>query len=99
MYLRYLSLPLVGRGRGGGRAVQSQASSLAPCLTTPPPPPPPPLNFRCLIAVVPPGFGNAAEIARLRRRFAEHVPIGDPVRWLVPVRNPIAAGADQAVER
>ena len=35
--------------------------------------------------VIPPSVGNAAKIARLRRRPAENVPIGDPVRGLVPV--------------
>ena len=52
-----------------------------------------------LVAIVPPGFRHAAGIARLGRRPAEHVPIGDPVRRLVPVRDPVAAGADHPVER
>ena len=56
-------------------------------------------RFSRLVAVIPPGFRNAAEITRLCRRTAEHIPIGDPVRGLVPVRNPIAAGADHAIER
>src|ERR1700719_3750252 len=55
--------------------------------------------FRCLAGVIPPGIGNAAEVARLRRRAAENVPIGDPMGRLVPLRNPVAAGADDAVER
>src|SRR5262249_60014666 len=57
-----------------------------------------PLEFCRLVAIVPPGLGGAARVARVRRGPAEHVPIGEPVRGLVPVRNPIAAGADHPVE-
>src|SRR5208337_1924304 len=60
---------------------------------------PRPLILRRLVAVMPPGFGNTAEIAWLFRRPAEHVPIGDPVGRLVPMRDPIAPGAYHAVER
>src|SRR3974390_1371271 len=56
------------------------------------------LQFGRLIAVVPPGVGNAAEIARLRRRAAEHVPKGDPMGGQVPVRDPVAPCADDAGE-
>src|SRR3974390_1103693 len=56
-------------------------------------------QFGRLIAIVPPGIGNAAEIARLRRRAAEHVPIGDPMGGPVPVRDPVAPCADDAVKR
>src|SRR3974390_3093798 len=56
-------------------------------------------QFGRLIAVVPPGIRNAAEIARLRRRAAEHVPKGDPMGGQVPVRDPVAPCADDAVER
>ena len=58
----------------------------------------PPLGFCPFFGVIPPSFGNGAEITRLRRRTAEHVPIGDPVRGLVPVRNPIPAGSDHPVQ-
>src|SRR5262249_6349474 len=51
-----------------------------------------------LVAIVPPGFGDAARVARLRRGPTEYVPIGEPVRGLVPVRNPIAASADHSIE-
>src|SRR5262249_34098329 len=57
------------------------------------------LEFCRLVAIVPPGFGGAARVAWLGRGPAEHVPIGEPVRGLVPVRNPIAAAADHPVER
>ena len=57
------------------------------------------LYVRGLVAIVPPSLGNAARVARFCRWPAEHVPIGEPMRGLVPVRNPIAAGADHAVER
>ena len=57
------------------------------------------LYIRGLVAIVPTGLGNAARVARFCRWPAEHVPIGEPMRGLVPVRNPIAAGADHAVER
>src|SRR3974377_1038467 len=56
-------------------------------------------QFVLLIAVVPPGIRNAAEIPRLRRRAAEHVPEGDPMGGQVPVRDPVAPCADDAVER
>ena len=56
------------------------------------------LYFRGLLAIIPPGFGDTATIARLRRRLAESVPIGEPMRALVPVRDPIAAVADNAIE-
>src|SRR6185312_11963086 len=52
-----------------------------------------------LDCIRPPGFGNAAAIARLFRRMREHVPIGEPVGRLVPMRDPIAAGAQYAVKR
>src|SRR6516164_787782 len=56
-------------------------------------------QFGRFIAVVPPGIGNTAEIVRLRRRAAEHVPIGDPMGGQVPVRDPVAPCADDAVKR
>src|SRR5262249_764356 len=56
------------------------------------------IYFRCLFAVVPPGLGHAACVARFGRGSAEHVPIGEPVRGLVPVWNPIAAAADHSVK-
>src|SRR6516164_4850712 len=58
----------------------------------------PQLDFRPFSGVIPPSFGNGAEITRLRRRAAEYVPIGDPVRGFVPVGNPVAAGAYDAVQ-
>src|SRR3984893_15590414 len=54
--------------------------------------------FRCLAGVIPPGFGNAAKVAWLRGGTAENVPVGDPMGRLVPLRNPVAPGADDAVE-
>src|SRR5262249_2114012 len=56
------------------------------------------IGLHRLFAVVPPGLGHAARIARFGRGSAEHVPIGEPVRGLVPVGNPIAAGADHSVK-
>src|SRR5262245_63767458 len=56
------------------------------------------IDRRRLVAIVPPGLGDAARVARFGRRSAKHVPIGEPVRGLVPVRNPIAAGANHSVE-
>src|SRR4029450_903317 len=47
----------------------------------------------CLLAIVPPGLGDAARVARFGRGPAENVPISEPVRGLVPVRHPIAAAA------
>ena len=38
-----------------------------------------PLIFRRLVAVIPPSIRDTAEIARLFRRPAEHVPIRDPM--------------------
>src|ERR1700735_589180 len=70
----------------GRPAVQSRALSGRPV-------------FRGLCRVIPPSVGNTAKIARLRRRSAEYVPVGDPVRGLIPVWNPVAAGANDAVER
>src|SRR6202522_3835198 len=57
------------------------------------------LDFRCPGRVIPPGFRNTAEIAGLRRRPPEDIPVCDPVRRLVPMGNPVTAGADDAVER
>src|SRR6478672_6295494 len=57
------------------------------------------LYFRCLVAVVPPGFRNAATVVRFCRGPSEDVPIRDPVRRLVPVRHPVATGAKYAIER
>src|SRR6266542_1444791 len=56
------------------------------------------IDRRRLVTIVPPGLRDAARVARFCRWSAEHVPIGEPVRGLVPVRNPIAAGADHPVE-
>jgi len=56
-------------------------------------------HFHRLVAIVPPGLRNPAEVARLAGRMAEHIPIGDPVRRFVSVRNPVAPGADDAIER
>src|SRR5262249_33363706 len=55
-------------------------------------------NPCCLFAVIPPSLRNAAAVARFRRRAAKNVPIRHPVRGLVPLRNPVASGADDAVE-
>ena len=49
----------------------------------------PALELRRLVGVVPPGLGHAARVARLGVRLAEHVPVGDPVRRLVPARDPV----------
>src|SRR3974377_101521 len=56
-------------------------------------------QFGRLIAVVPPGIRTAAEIARLRRRTAGHLPKGDPTRGQAPVRDPVTPCADDAVKR
>src|SRR5262245_55200749 len=48
--------------------------------------------------MLPPGLRDTARVARVCREPAEHVPIGEPVRGLVPVRNPIAASAYHSVE-
>src|SRR5262245_15340688 len=56
------------------------------------------IYLRRRVAIVPPGLGDAACVARFGRGPAEHVPIGEPVRGLVPVRDPIAAAADHSVE-
>src|SRR5262249_52765095 len=53
---------------------------------------------RRLVTIVPPGLRDAARVARFGRGSAKHVPIREPVRGLVPVRNPIAARADHPVE-
>ena len=42
---------------------------------------------------------NAALVARLHGRPAELVPVGDVVGRLVPLRHPVVAGAQHAVER
>src|SRR5262249_32615309 len=47
------------------------------------------IDLRRLFVIVPPGLGDAARVARFGRGPAEHVPIGEPVRGLVPVRKPI----------
>src|SRR3974390_2277977 len=57
------------------------------------------LQFGRLFPIIPPGFRNAARKARLDRRPAENVPKREPVRGLVPVRNPIAPAPDDPVER
>src|SRR5689334_22429111 len=59
---------------------------------------PPPLEFCCLLLIVPPCLGRAAGKARLLGWEAEHVPVGDAVRRQIPVRYPITAGADDAIE-
>src|SRR5262249_55308654 len=56
------------------------------------------IDCRRLVTIVPPGLRDAARVARLGRGPAKHVPIGEPVGGLVPVRNPIAARADHSVE-
>src|SRR5262249_22946739 len=56
------------------------------------------IDRRRLVTIVPPGLRDAARVARLGRGPAEHVPVGEPVRGLVPVRNPIAASTDHSVE-
>src|SRR5262249_56172575 len=56
------------------------------------------IGCRRLVTIVPPGLRDAARVARVGRGPTEHVPIGEPVRSLVPVRNPIAARADHSVE-
>src|SRR5215472_11103449 len=56
------------------------------------------IDRRRLVPIVPPGLRDAAGVARFGRGPAEHVPIGEPVRGLVPVRNPVAAGAEHSVE-
>src|SRR5271166_4922259 len=52
-----------------------------------------------LFPIIPPGFRNAAPKARLDRRPSENIPKREPMRGLVPVRNPIAPAPDDAVER
>src|SRR6188472_311498 len=52
-----------------------------------------------LLGIVPPRLQHAPSIARFGRGPAERIPIGDPVRRLVPVRDPVAAGADHPVQR
>src|SRR5262245_5232107 len=56
------------------------------------------IERRRLVTTIPPGLRDAARVARFGRGPAKHVPIGEPVRGLVPVRNPIAAAADHPVE-
>jgi hypothetical protein len=56
------------------------------------------IDLRRLFMIVPPGLRDATCVAWFCRWSAEHVPIGEPVRSLVPVRNPIAARADHSVE-
>src|SRR5262249_42075048 len=51
-----------------------------------------------IVPMIPPGLREAPRAARLGREPANDVPIGEPVRGLVPVRNPIAARADHTVE-
>src|SRR5262249_34262042 len=51
-----------------------------------------------LIAIVPPRLQHAGGVARLGGRPREDVPVCHPVRRLVPVRNPVAPGADQPIE-
>src|SRR5215218_7502812 len=60
---------------------------------------PPPLKLCRLVLIVPPGLRNAAGKSRLFWRKPEHIPIGDAVRRKVPMRYPVAASADHAVER
>src|SRR5215813_8127144 len=56
------------------------------------------IERRRLVTIVPPGLRDAARMARFCRGSAEHVPIGEPVRGLVPLRDPITAGANYPVE-
>src|SRR5262245_28323817 len=56
------------------------------------------LDLARLLAIVPPRLQHAARIARLGGWPREDIPICHPMRRLVPVRNPVAAGADQPVE-
>src|SRR5262249_41592843 len=56
-------------------------------------------EFHGLLPIVPPGLRNAARVARICRRPREQVPIREPMRRLVPVRNPVSPGTDDAVER
>src|SRR5262249_28783901 len=56
------------------------------------------IERRRLVTIVPPGLRDAARVARFGPGPTKHVPIGEPVRGLVPVRDPIAAGADHPVE-
>src|SRR5947208_4163999 len=58
----------------------------------------PPLEFCCLLLIVPPCLWSAARKTGLFRRKTEHVPVGDTMRRQIPVRYPVAAGADHAVE-
>src|SRR6185437_2937279 len=51
------------------------------------------LQLRRFLGVVPPSVRDTPEIARLGDGEPKCVPIGDPVRRFVPMRNPIAAGA------
>src|SRR5437879_4549048 len=57
-----------------------------------------PFDLRRLVAVIPPSLGNAAGIARFCRGMSEYVPISDPERRIVPLWNPVAARAEDAVE-
>src|SRR3954447_9485564 len=52
-----------------------------------------------LAGIVPPGFRRAARVAGLGWWTTKGIPIGDPMRRLVPLGNPIAPGADQPVQR
>src|SRR5215467_2936694 len=70
---------------------QPSMGNFAPLLAT--------LSQLCrLLLVVPPGLGNSPKIARPAGRPAEYVPIRDPVRGLVPVRDPVPACSNDAIE-
>src|SRR6478752_10507071 len=56
-------------------------------------------QFGRLIAILPPCLWNSAEIAGFAGRTIENIPIGDPVRRFVPMRDPVSSGADDAIKR
>src|SRR6185312_12128599 len=58
--------------------------------------PPDPLG---LGGVEPPRGGRAEIVFRRRLGIAIEVPVGDPMRGLVPHRHPVAPGAKHTVER
>src|SRR5215469_14012691 len=56
-------------------------------------------QFGRLIAIVPPCLRDSAEIPGFAGRTIENIPIGDPMRRFVPMRDPVSSGADDAIKR
>src|SRR5215475_3401736 len=50
-------------------------------------------------AIVPPGLWNPSEIPGFDGGAVEDVPVGDPMRRFVPMRNPVSSGTDDAIKR